>query len=764
MEIKCKVWRGVVLFILLLGVSETVFAVSLADGRTVKGVVTDESGDPMPGVSVVIRGTTSGTATGADGRFVMETAEDAVLVFSFVGYRSQEKSVAGQGEFKIILLPEAKNLDEVVVVGYGTTKLRDLTGSVASVGAKELEKSSVTNVAAILEGKAAGVMVSSAGAKPGEPVRLRVRGATSLKGSNEPLYVVDGVPVEQDDMISINPSDIQSMDILKDASASAIYGSRAANGVVLITTKRGRMSPKPQLNIHHYTNIDTEIKNFSLLSADDYRALMRQAARNTLTVDPSNELAEGILNGEKLMDANTDWYALLSQTAVTNNTELSVRGGTDKVRYFASLGMTLQEGVLKGDDMQRYSGRLNFDWDITNRFKFGTNINLSYMQRNLAGQGLWQIRQFRPDVPVYDANGEFYKPGGNTDNPVAKTTITNKLDDYRFTGTFFGELELLKDLKFKSSLSVAKNMGFQSRYYPSYLEDGSNGGRYKGKAIESSNQSHRTLWDNTLSYNHEFNDRHALDAVVGVSFENSENRDFSATGTDFPMDDIMNNMGSATTPYDVGGARAGRGLLSTFGRFNYRLMDRYMFTFTGRYDGSSKFGSNNKFGFFPSAAFAWRMNEESFLAEVEQINDLKMRVSAGMTGTQNIGDYNNKDLYGTNDFMGIPGITPTVLGNNDLKWETTRQYDVALDYALLDNRFSGTLAYYIKDTEDLLWWIDFPPSLSPFSGMYKNVGRVMNQGWEFSLKSDILRDKAVKWDVTLNIAGNKNEVKSMRGQ
>lgn len=761
MEIKCKVWRGVVLFILLLGVSETVFAVSLADGRTVKGVVTDESGDPMPGVSVVIRGTTSGTATGADGRFVMETAEDAVLVFSFVGYRSQEKSVAGQGEFKIILLPEAKNLDEVVVVGYGTTKLRDLTGSVASVGAKELEKSSVTNVAAILEGKAAGVMVSSAGAKPGEPVRLRVRGATSLKGSNEPLYVVDGVPVEQDDMISINPSDIQSMDILKDASASAIYGSRAANGVVLITTKRGRMSPKPQLNIHHYTNIDTEIKNFSLLSADDYRALMRQAARNTLTVDPSNELAEGILNGEKLMDANTDWYALLSQTAVTNNTELSVRGGTDKVRYFASLGMTLQEGVLKGDDMQRYSGRLNFDWDITNRFKFGTNINLSYMQRNLAGQGLWQIRQFRPDVPVYDANGEFYKPGGNTDNPVAKTTITNKLDDYRFTGTFFGELELLKDLKFKSSLSVAKNMGFQSRYYPSYLEDGSNGGRYKGKAIESSNQSHRTLWDNTLSYNHEFNDRHALDAVVGVSFENSENRDFSATGTDFPMDDIMNNMGSATTPYDVGGARAGRGLLSTFGRFNYRLMDRYMFTFTGRYDGSSKFGSNNKFGFFPSAAFAWRMNEESFLAEVEQINDLKMRVSAGMTGTQNIGDYNNKDLYGTNDFMGIPGITPTVLGNNDLKWETTRQYDVALDYALLDNRFSGTLAYYIKDTEDLLWWIDFPPSLSPFSGMYKNVGRVMNQGWEFSLKSDILRDKAVKWDVTLNIAGNKNEVKSL---
>lgn len=756
-----NVWGRIVLLFLLLGVNVAVMAADVPDGKTIKGVVTDETGQSMPGVSVVIKGTTTGTSTGLDGDFSLKVLENAVLVFSFVGYQTQEINATGKGNLKVSLLPDLKKLDEVVVVGYGTTKIKDLTGSVASVGAAELEKTNATNVASILEGKAAGVMVSNGASKPGEPVRLRVRGATSLEGSNEPLYVVDGVPIEQEDMIAINPSDIQSMDILKDASAAAIYGSRAANGVVLITTKRGRLSSKPQLNVHHYTSIDTEIKNFSILSGDEYRALMRQAARNTLTVDPNNELATDILNGGKLMDENTDWYDLLSQTAVTNNTELSVRGGTEKVRYFASLGMTTQDGVLKGDDLQRYSGRLNFDWDVTERLKFGTNINLSYTLQNKSGQGLWQIRQFRPDVPVYDENGDYYKIGGNTDNPIAKTTIKNKTDDYRFTGTFFGELELVKDLKLKSSLSVSKNIGYLSQYFPSYLEDGSGGGRYKGKALESNSQSHRTLWDNTLSYNREFNDVHALDAVVGVSFENSENRSFSATGTDFPMDEIMNNLGSAATPYGVSGANAGRGLLSTFGRVNYKLMDRYMFTFTGRYDGSSKFGSNNKFGFFPSAAFAWKINQENFMAGASQVDDLKFRISAGVTGTQNIGDYNNKDLYGTNDFMGVPGITPTVLGNNDLKWETTKQYDVALDYAFFNYRLSGTLAYYIKDTDDLLWWIDFPASLAPFTGMYKNVGRVMNKGWEFSLKADIFRDKTVNWDMTLNLAGNRNRVKSL---
>lgn len=728
--------------------------------KEVKGVVRDEAGQLMPGVSVVVKGTLVGTATDADGNFSLSVPENTTLVFSFIGYQSQEVAVAAKKEITVALKPDVAKLDEVVVVGYGTTKVKDLTGAVSSVGAKELEKTSLPNVAAILQGKAAGVLVSPGASKPGEPVKIRVRGSTSLEGTNEPLYVVDGVPVEQSDMVSLNPNDIESMDILKDASAAAIYGSRAANGVIIITTKRGRKSEKPILNLQHYTSIDREINNFDILSADDYRRVMKTAAENTLLVDPTNKTALGILDGSKLMGHNTDWYDLLSQTAITNNTELSVRGGAENIRYFVSLGVLTQDGVLKGDNMTRYSGRLNLDWDVTKALKFGTNLNLSYMDQKMSGEGLWKIKQFRPDVPVYDENGDYYKIG-TTDNPVALTEKKNKSENFRFVGTMFGELELIRDLKLKSSLSLSKSIGFRDQYFPSFLQEGNNYDRFSGKAIESSDQSLRTLWDNTLSFNRAFNEIHSLDAVVGVSFENNKSHSFSATGVDFPMDEILNNLGSASKPYNVGSSTQENGLLSTFGRINYKLFDKYMFTFTGRYDGSSRFGSNNRFGFFPSAAFAWKINKEAFLADVKQINDLKLRVSGGKTGTQNIGNYNNKDLYGTNDYLGKPGVTPTTLGNNDLKWETTKQYDVAVDYGLFDYRFTGSLGYYYKDTDDLLWYIKFPPSLSPFTGMYKNVGRVVNKGWEFALNADVFRETAVKWNVSFNLAANRNKVKSL---
>lgn len=731
-----------------------------SDEKEIKGVVYDETGQVMPGVSVAVKGTTHGAATDMDGRFALSVPGNAVLVFSFIGYQNQDVSVSGKKDITITLQPDVAKLDEVVVVGYGTTKIKDLTGAVSSISAKELEKTSLPNVAAILQGKAAGVMVAPGASKPGEPVKIRVRGSTSLQGSNEPLYVVDGVPVEQDDIVSINPNDIQSMDILKDASAAAIYGSRAANGVIIITTKRGRKSDKPILNFQHYTSIDKQINNFDILSADDYRRVMKTAAENTLVVDPTNKTALGILDGSKLMDASTDWYDLLSQTALTNNTELSIRGGAEKIRYFVSLGLVSQDGVLMGDKMMRYSGRINLDWDVTKALKFGTNINLSYMDQKESGEGLWKIKQFRPDVPVYDENGDYFKIG-TTDNPVALITKKNRSENYRFVGTVFGELELVRDLKLKSSLSLSKSLGFGDQYFPRYLQDGNGYDRYAGKAIESSSQSLRTLWDNTLSFNRMFNEVHSLDAVVGVSFENNNSHSFSATGVDFPMDDILNNLGSASTPYGVNSGSAGNGLLSTFGRVNYKLYDKYMFTFTGRYDGSSKFGSNNQFGFFPSAAFAWKINKEAFLSDVKQINELKLRVSGGITGTQNIGDYNNKDLYGTNDYMGKPGVTPTDLGNNDLKWETTKQYDVALDYAFFDYRINGSVGYYYKDTDDLLWKITFPPSLSPFKSMYKNVGRVINQGLELGLNADIFRETAVKWNVSFNISGNRNKVKSL---
>ncbi len=730
--------------------------------RVIRGRVTDSNGVPIVGANVWVKGTTVGVATDVYGDYSLRVGPEAKLLnASFVGYVPAEKGlVPGVEVYNFSLQPESRNLDEVVVVGYGTTRLKDLTGAVSSVNAGQLEKEPVMNVASALQGKAPGVQVSMASAKPGEPAKIRVRGSTSLEGTNEPLYVIDGIPVEQADMIAINPDDIQSVDILKDASAAAIYGSRAANGVVLITTKRGMQSEQTQFNLRYFTNFDTQIENFRILNADQFRDVMMNAAVNTLKVDPTNKTALSIKEGTILRDDSTDWYKLLSQKAYTNNVELSVRGGSTKLKYFTSFGMSFQNGVLKGDDLKRYTGRINLDWDVSSVFKFGTNISLAYTDQALEGQGLWQIKQFRPDIPVYAEDGSYYKIG-TTDNPVAKTKITNKRDAYRLNGTVFGELQLVRGLKVRSALSLAKSFNFSRQYYPSFLQEGNNYNSYSGRAVEGSSESVRTLWDNTLSYQGTFKDIHTLDALFGVSFERYKTDNFDATGVDFPMDRILTNLSSATTPYDVGGDGSQNGLVSVFGRFNYKLMEKYLFTFTARFDGSSKFGSHNRFGFFPSGAIAWKLDQESFMKDAEEVNELKFRVSAGVTGTQNIGNYNNKDLYGPNDFLGKPGIVPTTLGNDDLRWERTKQVDVAVDYAFWDYRLSGSVGWYYKNTNDLLWYIQFPLSLQPFQGMYKNVGRVHNKGFEWLLNAKIFRDTEVKWDLSFNLSVNRNKVKSL---
>lgn len=728
--------------------------------RVIRGKVTDDQGAPIVGANVWVKGTTLGVATDVNGDYSLKIGPEAKsLNASFIGYSEAEKGIMpGVDVYNFSLVPEARKLDEVVVVGYGTTRLRDLTGAVSSIGANQLEKEPVMNVASALQGKAAGVQVSLASAKPGEPVKIRVRGSTSLEGTNEPLYVIDGIPSEQADMIAINPDDIQSIDILKDASAAAIYGSRAANGVVLITTKRGVQTEKPQLDLKYFTNFDTQIENFSILNADQFREVIMNAAVNTLKVDPTNKTALSITEGTILRDASTDWYKLLSQKAYTNNVELSVRGGSAKLRYFTSFGMSFQNGVLKGDDLKRYTGRINLDWDITSVLKFGTNISLAYTDQASEGQGLWQIKQFRPDIPVYAEDGSFYKIG-TTDNPVAKTQITNTNDAYRFNGTVFGEARIIPGLRVRSTFSLVKSFNFSHRYYPSFLQEGNNYNTYSGRAVRGSSETVRTLWDNTLAYEGIFREIHALDALFGVSFERYKDGDFSATGVDFPMDHILTNLGSATTPYDVGGDDSSNGLVSVFGRFNYKLMEKYLFTFTARFDGSSKFGSHNRFGFFPSGAIAWKIDQESFMKDITEINELKLRISAGVTGTQNIGNYNNKNLYGPNDFLGKPGIVPTTLGNDDLRWERTKQFDIAVDYAFLDYRLSGTIGWYYKNTNDLLWNIEFPPSLQPFSSMYKNVGRVQNKGFEWVVDARIFRETEVKWNLSFNLSVNRNKVK-----
>jgi len=723
--------------------------------KELKGIVTDKDGNSLPGVSVVVKGTTTGVATDMDGNYSISIDGDkAVLVFSFVGMLPQEVAYSGQQVIDVELQADSEGLDEVVVVGYGTTAVRDFTGSVARISEKELELKNVPSATSLLQNMAAGVMVSGNTGRPGEIVRVRVRGATSLSGSNEPLYVIDGIPSDDVNILnSIPPSDIASVDVLKDASASAIYGSRAANGVVMITTKRGRLNEKAKFNVSYNASFDKQIKNFSMLNGDEFRAYLTDLANKTLVVDPGNRTAENILDpeGGYVGDANTDWFDLVKQTARRQNFDLSVRGGSENISYFVSGSVVDHKGMVVNDDLTRYSGRVNLDIDLSSKFKIGTNINLSYSDRNKSGTSMFSAQGHRPDLPVYDEDGVTYYDM----NPVAESTIKDNTDEYRITGNLYGELEVLKGLKLKSSISVNQYMNYNYEFKPSYLSwwDEASASKYESRG-------YRTIFDNTLSYVNTFNEIHSIDFVGGVSYEDSESQSAYLSKNGFAMDEIYTNVSAGTDFGQSRDEKEGRSLFSSFGRLNYKFKDKYLFTATARYDGSSMFGKNNRYGFFPSGALAWRINKESFLSDVDKINDLKLKVSAGKTGIQNLSSYSNRDLYRATKYNDSPGIEHSQIGNKDIQWELSTLYDAGLDFALFNYRLTGSLGYYLKDTEDLIRRFSFPSSMA-VNSMYYNIGSVRNEGFEFNIKAKLIDKNDFKFDLAINLATNKNTVRKL---
>lgn len=723
--------------------------------REIRGKVIDEKGIPLPGVSVVVKGTLLGSATDVDGNFKLTVPNDAsILEVSFVGMISREIKMEENIEFNVVLKADTEGLEEIVVVGYGITAVKDFTGSVARISEKELELKNVSSSTSLLQNMASGVMVSGNTGRPGETVRVRVRGATSLSGSNEPLYVIDGVPTDDANILnSIPPSDISSVDVLKDASASAIYGSRAANGVVMITTKKGRLNEKAKFSISCNSSFDSQIKNFSMLDGNEFRSFLTDLANKTLVVDPGNSAAEDILDteGGYVGSANTDWFDKVKQTAKRQNFDLSVRGGSDNISYFVSGSVMDHKGMVVNDDLTRYSGRVNLDILIHPKFKIGTNLYLSYTDQSVSGTSMFLAQGYRPDLPVYKEDGvTFYD-----DNPVAKSTITNNSDQYKISGNLYGELELVKGLKLKSSISVNQYMSYNYKFEPSYLSYYN-----EASASKSENRGYRTIFDNTLSYANIFNEVHSIDFVGGVSYEDSETQssDFSKNG--FAMDEIYTNVSAGTDFDSSSDDKQDRGLFSSFGRLNYKYNDKYLFTVTARYDGSSMFGKNNRYGFFPSGALAWRINKESFLSEADAINDLKLKVSAGKTGIQNLTSYSNRDLYQATKYNDQPGIKHSQIGNKDIQWELSKLYDVGLDFAFFNYRFTGSMAYYVKDTEDLIRNFSFPSSMA-VNTMYYNIGSVRNSGFEFNIKAKLIDKNDFKFDLGINLATNKNEVRKL---
>ncbi|WP_221420207.1 TonB-dependent receptor [Fulvivirga sp. M361] len=751
----------------------------------IKGKVLDERGNGLPGASVVVTGTTIGAITDIDGNYTLRVPEDATtLTFSFIGYTSFKEEISGRTEVNVTMNPDIAQLQEVVVIGYGNVERRDLTGTVSTIKAKDMEALPVNiNIDQALQGQAAGVYVVQESGQPGSAARVRIRGSTSLLGSNQPLYVIDGIPVVATSNIpsnannlngellnegvnsplgNINTSDIESVNILKDASATAIYGSRAANGVIIITTKRGGEGQKPIFNANFSVNRG-EAQTVDLLNAEQFRGVWTEAVVNS---GSTNGFAQSVLDSTYFGDADTNWEDEVSVTnPVTTNFNLSASGGSKNTKYYVGLGIRDQDGVFENSAFERYSLNLNLDTELSDALTIGTSISLSHSNQIIPDPGLLNtINRFRPDVPVFDENGDYFVSGTfREQNPVALSTAKTENVTSLLLGSVYGQLDIFEGLYFKSFLSFNYNAGNRESFYPSHTGQGGlntiTGALGSGYAVHGNSDLLSHVWENTVHYDRQL-DKHLFNAVLGVSWQGDQSSYLEASGEGFPQDDVLTNLGSATSDFLIDSYESENGLTSYFGRVNYTYDDRYYITLAGRVDGSSKFADNNKWAFFPTAALAWRISSEEFMSGARIFDDLKLRASIGVTGQQDFGDYQWRTLFESSTYGGLPAVVQNQLGNSDLKWETSQQFDLGLDFSMLSGRLSGSVVYYQKSTNDLLYFANIPRNAG-FTRVISNLGDTENEGIELELTADIIRSENFGWQLSGNISRNRNRLTSI---
>lgn len=794
------------------------------NAHQITGTVTDTNGEPLVGASVYLKEAKRGAITDASGHYTISVRHGEEISFSYIGMDTKTVIYRGGNSLDVELAPNSTQLNDVVVVGYGTTRRKDLTGSVSSVNADELKELPAVTVDDALAGRASGVQVTKADGSPGGAVRIRVRGGASLSGSADPLYVIDGVPTEiknsyisstdivnpieaanygedfgnsvsgsymrgLNSLAGLNINDIESINILKDASATAIYGSKAANGVVIITTKRGRKEQKPQFDLNYYYSFSTPKKE-KLLNGEQYISALKESLATSQTNLDRNkaELSTSSYNGkvktiqEKLAtlesagNANTDWLDLILRTGHTHNIDFSVNGGGNRSRYYAAFGYSTQDGTLINTDFDRYTSKVNLDTEVSKRFRMGTSIGLSYSKSNITNGVYGQALSSPPVLSPYNEDGsyaDYSKLGGvgssymGFQNPLAVAQCINLAKTYSFKGSVFGEYDILKELKFKTVLSLDYQSYNQVNYIPSYVTISSYYGAEDSEGGMGTN-AHRTstgvYWENTLTFDKVFGDIHRLNALVGHTWEQQQSDYFSASGKGYPDDTYLNNLSSATTATTVKGANPDYkiSMLSFYARLNYTLMDRYLFTFTGRSDASSKFSKAHRVGYFPSGAIAWRLKEESWLRDASWIDELKIRASIGKTGTQNVQDYMFLTLYSPGSYAGSSALYPTQLGNDEIKWESTVQKDLGLDFSFFNGRLGGTFGYYHKITDGALLSVPTAPS-SGYSTIISNIAKIRNVGVELDLYGDIIRNKTWRWSVSMNITHNSSKCLHIEG-
>jgi TonB-linked SusC/RagA family outer membrane protein len=780
--------------------------------QEIRGKVTDADGRPLPAVSVVNKTQKKGTQSDAAGAFTIAANEKDVLEFSIIGYSTQlYKATGSQITISIILTPQASSLNEIVMIGYGSSQRKDVTGSVSTISGKDVQDIPFNTVDNAIAGKAAGVQVTKTDGTPGGAVRIRVRGTASIIGGNDPLYVIDGVPLQvQSNYINpgydvgspvgndisgtggasagmstaftnglnslggLNPDDIESISILKDASAAAIYGSKAANGVVIITTKKGKKDAKPQITANYYATVTSIMKRPKVLNAQQYRMLLTEAAVNDNAAHDKagqahNSQADNIVNDPRNFfgTANTDWVREVTRTAVSHVAELSLQGGGVSSRYYSSIAYTSTPGIVIGTDYKRIVGKINLENDISKKFRFLTNFNIGFTNQNIANGAYDQALKARPDYAPFDSAGNFtsftnvgYSYQG-FQNPEALLTAINNSKTSSLLGSLSAVYDIIPGLQFKSTGSLNNQTYNQRLYTPSYLQIGSFYGNVSSNGGIGGNSNSRFAdWfiENTLAYTKEWKEKHSLHILAGTSYETLKTSFFSATATGYPNDNILNSLSSAITPLSTRGDEPSKPqsyLVSYYLRANYAYKDKYLLTFTGRADGSSKFGPDNKYGYFPSGAIAWRLSKEKFLGNASFIEDLKLRVSYGLTGNQNIGNQKYRTLYTPYSYAGSNALVPDQLGNPAVKWETTKQTDLGLDFSFFKNRLQGTFDYYNKQTDDALLALPTPPS-SSYTSLLGNVVGIRNRGIEFFLQGDIIRTKNFRWSMSANITWNRS--------
>lgn len=779
----------------------------------VSGKVVNEQGQPLSDVTILVKGTKLGTKTDAQGRFSLNNIDhNATLEFSYVGYTTLERKLSSDAiDISITLSPKDNSLSDLVMVGYGTSRRKDLTGSVASVNIKEIKNTPFVSIDQALAGKAPGVQVTQADGSPGGVARVRIRGGASLIGGNDPLYIIDGVqvtiqnryvqsaadvvnPIERlgadgqymsstigssftrglNTLAGLNINDIETIDILKDASATAIYGSKAANGVVIITTKKGKKNEKPVLEANYYTGFSKAITE-KLLTTDQYKAVMKEGATNLNALraaqnKPSDPIANSILNDPNFLGtANTDWMDIVTRTGIVNNVDVSVRGGGTGTRYYTSLGYSKQTGTLEGTDFQRLAGKVNMDNEITDKLRLITNLDYGFTNNNIT-DGIYSTALYVPPTfAPYNADGSpavfnavsfGAQPYQGVQNPVALLQGKNSSKNLLLLGSLSLEYDILKSLKFISTASVNYNNYHQLNYIPSSVQVATASGASSsngGVATQAQTDQTDAFFENQLTWTKQFNKKHKLILLGGTTWQQTKVESFSASGQGFPDDKFLNGLSSAALALPPKASQDQNSLLSFYLRANYSFKERYLLTLTGRSDESSKFPKENRVGYFPSFGVGWIVSDESFLKNASWLNYLKLRASAGYTGTQNLGNNLFYTLYTPASYASTNALLPTQLGNDKIKWETTLQKDLGIDFAFFNSRLRGALGYYDKQSSDLLMAVPVATS-SGFTSALVNLADINNKGVEIDLRGDVVRTKKINWNIAVNVSSNRSKV------